>query len=50
MNQKEYEMTNGDAIRFFRRLLNCYAGHDDEIAKEDGEEPCVKVEIEGVGT
>lgn len=28
-------MTNGDRIRFFRCLLNHYAGTDQEIAKED---------------
>lgn len=28
-------MTNCDTIRFFRRLMNYYAGHDDELAKED---------------
>ena len=38
-------MTNGDAIMFFRGLLNSYAGDDSEIAKEnichyDKEETC----------
>lgn len=38
-------MTNGDTIRFFRRFMNSYAGHDEELAKEnicpyDREETC----------